>query len=148
MKETKFKAWHKAEKVMCDVSTINFDSGAFLVGVKKGEDQIEDKYFIPAPIDGRFCNFDEFELLQYTGLKDKNGKEIYEGSIVRVDAISIYEAKNAIMKWRDWESENYWMKIKAGWYLSGINRRIAQIWTEKTIEIIGNIHKNPELLKS
>ena len=131
----KFKAWHKAEKVMCDVSVINFDSGAFLIGVKKGEDEIGDKYFIPAPTDGRFCEFEEFELLQYTGLKDKNGKEIYEGDILRDDDVISQPGDE-------------------GFYIINedfiINCYYLHCWISKEknpFGIIGNIHENPELLK-
>ena len=87
-------------------------------------------------------------IMQYTGLKDKNGKETYEGDIICVDEISIYDTINAVMQWREWESENYWMKVKAGWRLVGINGPVRQIWTEETIEIIGNIHENPELINN
>ena len=128
----KFKAWHKAEKVMCDVSTINFDSGAFLVGVKKGEDEIGDKYFVPAPTDGRFCEFEEFELLQYTGLKDKNGKEIYEGDVVIDHEISPSLENTRII--HNLIMDCYYL---CAWMDDDIN----------PFEIIGNIHSNPELLK-
>lgn len=124
MREIKFKAWHKAEKVMCDVSIINFDQGAFLVGVKKGEDKIGDKYFIEAPTDGRFCNFDEFELLQYTGIKDKNGEYIYEGDILS-SKYSTYP---------------FAVTHENGYFEYNTERQ------KDYVEIIGNIYENPELL--
>lgn len=134
----KFKAWHKAEKVMCDVSTINFDSGAFLVGVKKGEDEIGDKYFVPAPTDGRFCEFEEFELLQYTGLKDKNGKYIYKSDILKAYG---KEIKRFVVSFSNGSYVLY--------HQFGIWGPLSRLFEMKDmpVEIIGNRFENPELLK-
>ena len=151
MRDHKYKAWHKVEKVMCDVSVINFDQGAFLIGVKKGEDEIGDKYFVPAPTDGRFCNFDEFELLEYTGLKDKNGKEIYEGDLL--NEIRYPPDKNG-----NYDSVPVFIKeniVQVGFNEGCFTADEAHLWrfisnigdNEKTdYEIIGNIYENSELL--
>ena len=74
---------------------------------------------------------------QSTGLKDKNGKEIYEGDIMRFDAI---------------DYEIYWSSDFSGWH----NRRTdkgERIYGSNSFEevtrfgsVIGNIHENPELL--
>lgn len=137
MKEIKFKAWHKAEKKMCDVSIINFDQGAFLIGVKPGEDEIGDKYFIPAPTNGRFCNFDEFELLQYTGMNDKNGKEIYKGSVLKAYGKKI---TRFVVAFTNGSFDLY--HEFARW---GLLSRLFEM-NDMPVEIIGSIYENPELL--
>lgn len=71
-------------------------------------------------------------LQQYTGLKDKNGKEIYEGDILG--------GKNAFG--RDVRATVEWGKI--GWEAHEDNELNLQ-WKEW--EVIGNIYENPELLK-
>lgn len=77
MREIKFRAWHKQEKKMCDVQTITLGVGAFLIGIKRGVDQwVDDKTVAMAPDNGRFCELDEIVLMQSTGLKDKNGKDL------------------------------------------------------------------------
>lgn len=79
--------------------------------------------------------FDEIELMQSTGLKDKNGVEIYEGDIVHLwggeyaQGFYEYDEKNAI--------ENL---IIDGFF-------IMEYLQTGNVEVIGNIYENPELLK-
>lgn len=87
--------------------------------------------------DGIFTNLDTV-IMQSTGLKDKNGVEVYEGDIVRCS--------------RGCPHEVIWLKEYGGsfiggmpaWYLSGLQEGYA--WTEAE-EIIGNVYENPGLLE-
>lgn len=80
---------------------------------------------------------EKYTFEQYTGLEDKNGKEIYEGDIVR------YGNDNAAIIWRERNAE-----FGVKWLDCGVEDSISwQIGTEETpSEVIGNIHENPELL--
>lgn len=95
----------------------------------------------------------EWIWLQYTGLKDKNGKEIYEGDIIRHDLRKIAEVKfgegtnlgggdsSAYFYGYYLEFQNY----KDTW---GNNEVDSGSFREtKEIEVIGNIYETPELLK-
>lgn len=75
----------------------------------------------------------DFELMQYTGLKDKNGKEIYEGDII---AFPTYKT---VIEWSDKHAAyKPWCE-----YMEGHDN----IEEGEPIEVIGNIYENPELLK-
>lgn len=109
MRDIKFRAWDKKFKKM--------------VGLKGVQD------FFSIRSDGLPSN-DNYELMQYTGLKDKNGKEIYEGDIVK---------------------DKYGLKIvyfsKGAFYLQDHD---VLYWLHDYnfyIEVIGTIYENPELLE-
>lgn len=79
---------------------------------------------------------------QFTGLYDKDGKEIYEGDIV--DAWSAGgHLPNGIIKWGEGIAGFFIMppKCNAVWHLVGNDEN------KETLEVIGNIYDNPELLK-
>lgn len=73
-----------------------------------------------------------FILLQYTGLRDKNGKEIYEGDLLKVNIggdiqDDVYEVRSLEELYREFNRDDSY-------------------YTFTEVEIIGNIHENPELL--
>ncbi|EAC4715180.1 TPA: hypothetical protein UPV26_001984 [Listeria monocytogenes] len=78
-------------------------------------------------------SFDDVVLMQYTGLKDKNGKKIFEGDIC-------------------WEEHNECygvVKFEEGKFLYVWENIAEDLWeVAASIEIYGNIHENPELLEA
>ena len=82
-------------------------------------------------------HFSEVEFVKYTGLKDKNGREIYEGDILRLKAKKGYEYLGDVGVIRMSYSA-YVIGTSTGEYLF--------IYFDE-VEIIGNIYENPELLE-
>lgn len=120
----KFRAWDKLDKKMRVVEAINFNRGEF-------ESIGYDITFLRGA--------DKVELMKSTGLKDKNGKEIFEGDIVD------YKGRKAVVKWH-------------GSYASFIYRFVDELQERVSewhplflayyhFEIIGNIYENKNLLE-
>ena len=90
-------------------------------------------------------------LMQFTGLKDKNGKEIYENDLVRfVDGFA-YDGNEGIVKFGDYDNGGSYEDFEGGngWYIE-ITKGWLSKGTPKTLystkyEILGNIYENPEL---
>lgn len=81
---------------------------------------------------------------QFTGLTDKNGKRIFEGDIV---AVKLEDSNGE--DWQEIKKVHYNSK-ECCWYPMRWNEEceFCEGWTEiKSIEVIGNIHDNPELLE-
>lgn len=91
--------------------------------------------------DGAF----DYKVMQYTGLKDKNGKEIYEGDIVNLHDWGIHTSDNVIatakIVWSD-EFSKFDFEVIEGDYIQDEYDRFRQ-----SPLIIGNVYENPELLK-
>lgn len=116
----RFRAWLKKDKEMIDVEEIHFYNGEL--------------DFIGDAITW-MCKGNDCVLMQSTGLKDKNGKEIFEGDVVKL-AKDVY-------------SEPAYYEIvrhRGGAYRLESKRYGCELWLRHTdCEIIGNIHTNPEL---
>ncbi len=124
MREIKFRAWNQQWQQMVEVADASWTK-------RQQIDQIR-----PAGSPD-YCDARDFELMQYTGLKDKNGKEIYEGDIVeRVDGSMV------VIKWSRGSHSFEWfsMKIPDRFWNSE-----AEDW--EISEVVGNIYENPSLLE-
>jgi uncharacterized phage protein (TIGR01671 family) len=126
MKENKYRAWSVAEKMMCySLGSITLEEVMKGVISRDGE------------------NYTQAIYLQFTGLLDKNGKEIYEGDVVRVpDDYETYgmfanEIREVIFCLGGFRMKPIWdIHSKGNW-----------LEDDKEFEVIGNIYENPELLK-
>ena len=135
-REIKFRAWDKKKNQMCWVGKLEtlrediYDIETIEVYDWNGE---RDWYEIDAP---------EFILMQFTGLKDKNGKEIYEGDILMIEK---YSDKPQVIEWGEQFFESFYGMT--GWKIKdSINYGFDSIEAKKS-EVIGNIFESPELLK-
>ena len=142
-REIKFRAWHPGERVMGLVTNLNLSNGcAFILGLKPADDQICDggKMYVVSPKSGRVVSQGEYVLMQSVGLRDRNGKEIYEGDILK-DFLN--SRPHCVVKW----GAGPWLGAcgccnpesdVAGFYVLGM--------TFEDCEILGNIYENPELV--
>jgi len=134
-REIKFRAWdiHKKCFIPDGVwSVINHtDFDAFGIMISDWEDYI----------DGEFFYSDSQILEQFTGLHDKNGVEIYEGDIVEISHPYKERHHKGVVEIKD-----YLFYVK-DFYFAFFDSP-NDIFSEGTnyIEVIGNIHQNPELL--
>lgn len=123
----KFRAWLKEEKRMTDVSEMTF---------------IDGEVYLISDVTG-FYAYEEFKLMQSTGLKDKNGKEIYEGDIVKFSDCD----NDAYVTPVVWDNNYACFGVSfSGKYPISFDY-LEEFYTElKDIEVVGNIYENPELL--
>ena len=123
----KFRVWMKSLKWMCDVTNISFDS-KFVDICQQGDTERYTEMSV---------EFDEITLMQSTGLFDRNGKEIFEGDIVKMS--------------KDVYSEPTYYEVirhRGGAYRLESKQHGCELWLRHTdCEVVGNIYENPELLE-
>ena len=86
------------------------------------------------------------EMMKYTGIKDKNRTEIYEGDIIKVSFIE--EGKSPVcffykVEYKDFGFQLHHTLVDKNW---GSLSRLFELRWETEIEVIGNIHENKELI--
>ena len=114
MREIKFRAWNECEKIM--------------------EYDIHLEYDRECSCFGDFLNNNFYSVMQYTGLKDVNDVEIYEGDIFHLGDKNI----KYVVEYVDCGLKGKQL---------GTNSYIGLTYWKDKIEIIGNIYENPELLE-
>ena len=107
MRETKFRAWNKITKQMSKPFT--------LVQLAIATDA--------------YYQIEQVEFLQYTGLKDKNGKEIYEGDFV------VYRDISGSGRVREFE------KREIRWFKDSCSFNLSRAYNDAEMEVVGNIHE-------
>lgn len=118
-REIKFRCWNSSQKEM-----FHYDPK------ECGYEMRGDECFTDVPF-SILTDEETWKVMQYTGLKDKNGKEIYEG-----DVINLYPNRIRVVEY----SEPNGAFMERGGSLN-------QLHSGEEMEVIGNIYENPELLQ-
>lgn len=132
-REIKYRAWLKEENKMVNVETIDFTDKSMQY-LEKNE--IIDAYLLRRMI------FEDVELMQYTGQKDKNRKEIYEGDILKYNFPYDGRIKHV--------NPVFHMTSQASYGVLDIYGNaipLYRISSNNYFEVIGNIYENRELLE-
>lgn len=129
----KFRVWVNKIKAIFepdDIIDINYEEKEIFT---------QDIYFVDGLPDSRVLHrydFDEIEPMQSTGLKDKNGKEIFEGDVVKM-------AKDVYSEPTYYEV----VRHRGGAYRIESKQHGCELWLRHTdCEVVGNIYENKELL--
>lgn len=117
MENLKFRAWDKEDKRMKEVFNLDFHRYTAVVGFRLSEPK-------------SFLGDNPLIIMQSTGLKDKNGVEIFEGDIVieKSSLMENYEPKKIVVVWNEWDCS-------------------FNLNTAFNYKVIGNKYKHPHLLK-
>lgn len=129
----KFRAWHNELGRMMSISDMWFNVES--LGEIGLNDAVMNDYITASP--------DEIELMQSTGLKDKNGKEIFEGDII-TNGMDIVDVRNH-------ETLGFYTLVNGREVFFGHGTSIEEFEEDiegfsEIAEIIGNIYENKELL--
>lgn len=144
-REIKFRAWDRKGKKLYPFITIYAQDFGHVQVSESGEDKVLER--------------GEYDLMQFTGLKDKNRKEIYEGDLVKIgyeDAILPVEFRAGMFGVEIMEPSTNEDGTEYFERFVGLSDEIVQIKYEPdekfgvkealAIEVIGNIYENLELL--
>ncbi|MGA3472719.1 YopX family protein [Lactiplantibacillus plantarum] len=138
----KFRAWDKENEIYLYNVQDAYDTLSGFVKYDDGEDADYDECCF-----GDFLNNKRYGVEQFTGLKDVNGNEIYEGDIVKtwsnVSELTMVPSINEIVSEDLFGRPGVFLK-PAGPHL--IEPCLHDSWSNQ-FEVIGNVHENPELLK-
>ena len=134
----KFRAWDKDKKWMVYDVQNAYDG----LWSERNSDEINDYYSYVSTFRS-FTDGEDFNFMQYTGLEDANGLEIYEGDIM-LDYKKVTRNKKTTVV------EDYWevyYKKEYGQFLLRSANKVRHLSFAAELEISGNIYENPELLE-
>ena len=130
----KFRAWDKYNERWLNISSIAIGFRGMVEGVWD--------------LDGELYGLHQVDLIFYTGLRDKNGTEIYEGDIV-THPLCVKEPHDADEPCGTFIGHIQFEVDRGQWFAANAQRNgYVIVMTEAyKFEVIGNIHENKELLK-
>jgi uncharacterized phage protein (TIGR01671 family) len=119
MREIKFRGWDGIQMVSNPIN-VTYDSG------------VNDIFY--------FAETGQYKMIfmQYTGLMDKHGKDIYEGDIVKTES-----NKPMVISWSDIHAS--FVIDRVGW---AFRHYFGEAFDSTDCEVIGNIYENPDLLNN
>lgn len=130
----KFRAWDIRKNVMREVVVLHFNEASNISGASYWSEDMELK-----SLHGKYI-----KLMQYTGLKDSNGTEIYEGDLLSIQIVRDAKKTVTIV----FEDGAFGVKDELfGWGYGKGFYPLKTIINNHKVEIIGNIYQNKELLE-